>query len=106
MKVKPDTSKHPASCACGATECPRRDGVFYVLAKKGKETFPIAGPLETSAEALEALPRAWLFFWKLNPKNPYRWDIVKLLDGPPYPPALLNEQLGVAVNPEPAEARA
>jgi hypothetical protein len=95
VKVKPDTSRHPAGCDCGADECPHSGGGFYVLAKRGKETFPIAGPLENSAEALEIMPRAWLFFWKLNPKNPYRWDIVKLMDGPPYPTSLLNEQLGV-----------
>ena len=99
MKVKPDTSAHPADCKCNANECPHSGGGFYVRAKKRSETFPIAGPFDTLAEALEVLPQAWLFFWKLNPRNTYRWDVVKLLDGPPYPSSLLNEQLGLSADP-------
>ena len=96
---KPMRSEHPKRCRCGEEDCPTSGGGFFVLATRGGEEFPIAGPFEAGADALEVLPQAWLFFWKLNPKNPYRWSIVKYLDGPPYPPALLNEPLGVSATP-------
>lgn len=95
MKASPAISEHATDCNCGTRECPTSGGVFYVLATRSKEEFEVAGPFQGSAEALEVLPQAWLFFWKLNPKNPYRWAIAKYLGDPPYPPSLLNEQLGL-----------
>ena len=66
-----------------------------MVATRGREEFEIAGPLESADKALEVLPQAWLYFWKLDPRNPYRWVVAKWLAGPPYPPGLLNERLKV-----------
>lgn len=69
-----------------------------MLATRRKDEFTLAGPFDTADDAMEVLPQAWLFFWKLNPKNVYRWSIVKDLEGPPYPVGLLNEQLGLSTD--------
>lgn len=89
-------NSHGAGCDCAAEDCPTSGGVFYVVAARGKEVFELVGPLPTFREALDVMPQAWLFFWKLNPKTQYRWHITKHFDEPPHIPGLLNDQLGLA----------
>lgn len=91
-------STDPNPCTCGTPDCPFDGGGYYVLATRGKQKVPVAGPFETHAEAMDVLPRAWLMFWKWNAKNTFKWETVKMQD-PPFPPAGMNELLGVSANP-------
>lgn len=90
IKVGPG---HTKACDCGAEDCPSSGGVFYVIAARRGERFEIAGPLDSASQAFDALPRAWLFFWKLDRRNAYKWDIIKHFGEPPFPQGLLNDQL-------------
>ncbi len=92
IKVGPS---HSEDCDCQAEDCPSSGGVFYVMATRRKEEFEVAGPFESAYPALDLMPQAWFYFWKLNPRNSYRWEIAKYYGNPPFPPGLLNERLGV-----------
>lgn len=92
IKVGPN---HPQDCGCATEDCPSSGGVFYVMATRRGEAFEVAGPFESSESALDLLPQAWFFFWKLNPRNSYKWQITKFFGDPPYPPGILNERLEV-----------
>jgi hypothetical protein len=106
VKTRDEGSEHPEGCDCGTLECPSSGGAFYVLAIRGREEFEIAGPFDTAAEALEVMPRAWFYFWKLNPRNRYRWAIGKFRDGRPHPPSLLNGEPDVSIREVRMKARA
>lgn len=91
-------------CTCGNPECRNiPDGGFYVIATRGKTKLHVVGPVQTHAEAMELLPRAWLLFWKWNPKNTFKWTTVKMLDGP-YPVGRLNDMLGIGESQAEASA--